>query len=106
LETKIANDEICFFSVRRYRSRGVHCSVHLVSGAVVVSRGYWDLMPADVITLRHFSVSSARSLPNWAVDCGDGTAPRLANLTRTAGSASAGVTLTATGYPSGRPRLG
>src|SRR5262249_46248262 len=47
------------------------------------------LMPANLITLPHFSVSSTISLPNWAGDPGSGVPPRSARRALILGSASA-----------------
>src|SRR5262245_2917939 len=55
---------------------------------------FWDhsgLMPADLITLAHFSVSSAISFPNSAGDPGSAT-PRSARRTFILGSARAALT--------------
>src|SRR5262249_8786290 len=49
------------------------------------------LMPADLSTLPHFSVSSARSLPNSVGVIGRGTVPRSASRAFIPGSASAAL---------------
>src|SRR5262249_955965 len=49
------------------------------------------LMPADLITLPHFSVSSAISLPNWAGDPGSGVPPRSARRAFILGSSRAAL---------------
>src|SRR5262245_45003956 len=54
-------------------------------------RDHSGLMPADLITLAHFSVSSAISLPNSAGDPGSAT-PRSARRTFILGSARAALT--------------
>src|SRR5262249_14611894 len=58
--------------------------------------GLWQfhcgLMPAKLITLPHFSVSSTISLPNWAGDPGSGVPPRSARRALILGSASAALT--------------
>src|SRR5262245_15469008 len=48
-------------------------------------------MPANLITLPHFSVSSTISLPNWTDDPGSGVPPRSARRALILGSASAHV---------------
>src|SRR5262249_16809109 len=50
------------------------------------------LMPANVTTLAHFSVSSAISLPNSAGDPGSATPPRSARRAFILGSARAALT--------------
>jgi hypothetical protein len=49
---------------------------------------YSGLMPANLITLPHFSVSLAISLPKSADELGRGEAPRSVNRAFTVGSAS------------------
>src|SRR5262249_52185605 len=50
------------------------------------------LMLAARITLPHFSVSSAISLPNWAGDPGSGVPPRSARRAFVLGSSRAALT--------------
>src|SRR5262245_4977285 len=52
-------------------------------------QSHCGLMPANLITLPHFSVSSTISLPNWAGDPGSGVPPRSASRALILGSASA-----------------
>src|SRR5438477_5665296 len=49
-------------------------------------------MPANLITLPHFSVSSAMSLPNVAAGPGSGTFPRSARRAFSLGSTSPALT--------------
>jgi len=49
-------------------------------------------MPANLITLAHFSVSSAINLPNTAGDPGSATLPRSARRAFILGSARAALT--------------
>src|ERR1700690_3287728 len=68
------------------------------------------LISAARITLPHFSVSSAMSLPNASGPIGIGSAPRLASFAAMAGWASAAATalaslsITGAGVPLGAPR--
>src|SRR5262249_42084510 len=48
-------------------------------------------MPANLITLPHFLVSSTISLPNWAGDPGSGVPPTSARRVLILGSASAAL---------------
>src|SRR5262245_35481567 len=53
---------------------------------------YSGLMSANLITLAHFSVSSAISFPNWAGDPGSATPPRSARRAFILGSSRAELT--------------
>src|SRR4029077_21270278 len=70
-------------------------SRHSQNGIYGMSGVWWfhcGLMPANLITLPHFSVSSTISLPNWAGDPGSGVPPRSARRALILGSASAALT--------------
>src|SRR5262249_33678340 len=54
-----------------------------------VREGHSGLMPANLITLPHLSVSSAMKVPNWAGDPGNGAAPKSASRALNLGSANA-----------------
>src|SRR5205085_6055809 len=53
---------------------------------------YSGLMPADLITLAHFSVSSAMNLPNSAGDSAKGVPPKSAIRSFNLGSARPALT--------------
>src|SRR6516162_10998136 len=55
------------------------------------SHHHSGLMPANFITLAHFSVSSAMSFLNWAGDLANGVAPRSASRPINLVSASAAL---------------
>src|SRR5262249_5501202 len=65
---------------RPFRARSGHCR-HSPNGSYGTST--WDqsaLMPTDLTTLAHFSVSSAMSLPKSAGKPGSAVPPRLASF--------------------------
>src|SRR5215470_11245938 len=68
------------------------------------------LMPANLITLAHFSVSSAMSLPKSAGEPGFGTLPNAAYRDLTSGAArpalisTLGFWMISTGVPFGAPK--
>src|SRR5262245_29302183 len=93
------------FGLRRPRSRAPAAGSLLADGDAFAERNVMESLPdlrprlhpcglmlAAWITLRHFSVSSAISLPNWAGDPGSGVPPRSARRALILGSASAALT--------------
>jgi hypothetical protein len=53
---------------------------------------HWGLMPANLITLAHFSVSSAMNLVNSVIEVENGTAPMFASRALILGSTRAAFT--------------